>query len=173
MSEFENEHTPIVSSSHLANSRVPELSEMEYALNLSFNGFQRWIVRGMAAAGYGEMSPLEVQILHVVVHRGKAKRMADIALMLNLEDIHTVSYALKKLEKGGFLKSGKSGKEKVVEATPHGERVCETYREIRERCLISALETLNLDRQDLSRLSGLLRALSGIYDQAARSATSL
>ncbi len=173
MSETRNDMMPIVSSAHLANSRVPELSEMEYALNLSFNGFQRWIVRGMAAAGHGEMSPLEVQILHVVVHRGKAKRMADIALMLNLEDIHTVSYALKKLEKGGFLKSSKSGKEKIVEATPTGKQACETYREIREKCLVSALETLQLDRQDLRRLSGLLRALSGIYDQAARSATSL
>jgi len=163
----------IVSSAHLANSKVPELSEMEFALNLANNGFQKWIVRAMAAAGYGDMSPLEVQVLHMVVHRDKAKRMADICLMLNLEDIHTVSYALKKLEKAGVVKSTRQGKEKLVTATQKGVQACAEYREIRENCLIAALESLNLDRQDLSRLSGLLRALSGIYDQAARSAASM
>jgi predicted MarR family transcription regulator len=165
--------TPIVSSAHLANSKVPELLEMEFALNLSNNGFQRWTVRAMAAAGHGDMSPLEVQVLHVVVHRDKAKRMADICLMLNLEDIHTVSYALKKLGRGGFVQSIKQGKEKLISATPKGIEACMKYREIREGCLMAALENLNLDLQDLSRLSGLLRALSGIYDQAARAATSL
>lgn len=164
---------PIVSSAHLAQSKVPELSEMEFALNIANNGFQRWISRAMAAAGYPDMSPMEVQVLHVVVHRGKAKRMADICLMLNLEDIHTVSYALKKLEKGGFVESSRQGKEKVVDATAKGNKACQHYRDVREGCLINALETLNLDRDDLSRLSGLLRALSGIYDQAARAATSL
>jgi len=51
--------------------------------------------------------------------------------------------------------------------------MCVRYRDIRERCLLSSLDALHLDREDLSRLAGLLRALSGLYDQAARSAASL
>jgi predicted MarR family transcription regulator len=163
----------IVSSAHLAQSGVPELSEMEFALNIGVNAFNRWIVRGMAAAGVPDVSALDVQVLHVLHHRERPKRMADICLMLNLEDTHTVAYALKKLEKAGLVKSARQGKEKIAEATDEGRAVCERYREIREECLLASIEMLNVDGEDISRLAGLLRALSGLYDQAARAATSL
>ncbi len=165
--------TPIVSSAHLTDSVMPELSEMEFALTLANHAFQRWIVRGMAAGGVPDMSPLDVLVLHVVNHRGRAKRLADICMILNLEDTHTVSYALKKLERAGYVSSTRKGKEKYAGATPRGRAACERYRGIREDCLIASLETLNVDRADLSRLSQLLRALAGHYDQAARAATSL
>ena len=168
-----SKHEPIVSSAHLANSAVPELSEVEFAMNIAMNSFQRWCVRGMAASGVEDLSPLDVQVLHVVNHRARAKRLADICLMLNMEDTHTVAYALKKLEKAGFVLSTRQGKEKYAQTTQAGTLACERYREIREKCLISSLESLNINRDDLSRLAGLLRALSGLYDQAARAATSL
>jgi len=164
---------PIVSSAHLAKSRIPEVSEVEFALTICNHGFQRWIVRCMAAAGYPDLSALDVLVLHMVNHRGRAKRLADICLMLNMEDTHLVTYALKKLDKAKLITSGRLGKEKVVEVTPGGAKACETYREIRERCLISALSSLHVDRAEMSRLAELLRALSGQYDQAARAATSL
>ena len=93
--------------------------------------------------------------------------------MLNLEDTHVVAYALKKLEKSGLITSTRKGKEKFAEVTDEGRALCERYREIREQCLLASVETLNVDARDISRLAGLLRALSGLYDQAARSATSL
>ena len=45
--------------------------------------------------------------------------------------------------------------------------------EIRGECLISSFESLKIDPAELHRLAGLLRTLSGVYDQAARAATSL
>ena len=164
---------PIVSSAHLAKSSVPELSEIEFAMGIAMQAFQRWSVRGMTASGVADLSPLDVQVLHVVNHRARAKRLADICLMLNMEETHTVVYALKKLEKSGFIQSSRQGKEKYAKTTAEGEQACERYREIREQCLIESLETLNINGEDMSRLAGLLRALSGIYDQAARSAASL
>ncbi len=166
-------HAPIVSSAHLAQSSVPELSEIEFAMSIAVHAFQRWSVRGMMASGVADLSPLDVLVLHVVNHRARPKRLADICLMLNLEDTHTVVYALKKLEKAGFVLSSRQGKEKYSETTKEGAAACERYREIREQCLIASLETLNIDREDMSRLAGLLRALSGLYDQAARAAASL
>ena len=53
-----------------------------------------------------------------------------------------------------------------------GLKLCERYREIREHCLIKAFETLGVDHKDLSELARTLRSLSGLYDQAARAATS-
>lgn len=41
---------PVVSSSHLAQGKMPALSELEYALTMANNAFSRWIVRCAAAA---------------------------------------------------------------------------------------------------------------------------
>ena len=119
-SEQSSRSAPIVSSSHLAGSGMPELSEMEFALTIANNAFQRWIVRGLMAAGVADAGALDVLVLHVLYHRARPKRLADICLMLNLEDTHIVSYALKKLEKAGLVASTRKGKEKFAEVTPRG-----------------------------------------------------
>ena len=92
---------PVVSSSHLAASAMPELSEMEFALTMANHAFQRWKTRCMAAAGAPGMAPLEVQVLHLVHHRARPKTLADICLVLNIEDTHVVNYALRKLAERG------------------------------------------------------------------------
>ena len=50
----------VVSSAHLADGSFPEVSEFEFGLILVSHGFERWMVRAMAAAGMPDMSPLEV-----------------------------------------------------------------------------------------------------------------
>lgn len=168
-----NRPAPVVSSAHLAAGAMPELSELEFALTMATNAFQRWTTRGMAAAGHGELTPLEVQIIHSVNHRGRPKKLADICFVLNIEDTHTVAYALKKLEKRGLVRGGKAGKEKTVEITETGEAACLAYRDIREAALVRAVREMGVDAAQVSRLAALLRALSGQYDQAARSAASM
>ena len=101
---------PIVSSGHLAAGAMPALSEFEFAMSMTVHAFHRWMVRAMAAAGTPDLSPLDVLVLHNVNHRGKAKRLADICLVLNIEDTHLVNYALKKLERLKLLKAGRKGK---------------------------------------------------------------
>ena len=52
-----------------------------------------------------------------------------------------------------------------------GEAAVAQYRAVREDCLVRSLDTeLNADIGELARL---LRTMSGMYDQAARAATSL
>ncbi|MFN3259715.1 MAG: winged helix DNA-binding protein [Pikeienuella sp.] len=164
---------PVVSSAHLASGAMPELSELEFGLIMCSNAFNRWAARCMAAAGEIGLSPLEVLCLHAVNHRGRAKRLADICLVMNIEDTHLVSYALKKLEGRGLVKSGRAGKEKTVAITPAGEEACLAYRAIREAALVRAVKEMGVDGPQVSRLAALLRALSGQYDQAARAAASL
>ena len=164
----------IVSSAHLAEtSSVPALSEVEFALILSSHAFSRWIVRGMGAVGHGGLAPLEVLVLNAAYHRERDKTLADLCLMLNVEDTHTVSYALRTLESRGLVKAGRRGKEKTVAITEEGARACEDYAEVREACLGRHVKALGLDPQALSDAAALLRMLSGQYDQAARAATSL
>jgi predicted MarR family transcription regulator len=163
---------PIVSSSHLAAGALPSLSELEFGLILIGHGFERWMVRCMAAAGVPGLSPLAILVLHNVNHRGTAKTLADIALVLNVEDIHLVNYAVKKLAALRLVKTGRAGKEKVISVTDAGRELCLRYREIRERLLVAPVLGTGVDPHRLSEIAAMLRALSGSYDQATRAAAS-
>jgi predicted MarR family transcription regulator len=164
---------PVVSAAHLASGRLPALSELEFALNVATNAYQRWMVRGMAAAGVAGLAPVDVQILHHVNHRDREKTLADLCLVLNIEDTHLVNYAIKKLAGLGLVRTGRRGKEKTIAITEKGFAACERYHEVREALLIRGVAALGFEAEAISGLAALMRALSGQYDQAARGAASL
>jgi predicted MarR family transcription regulator len=169
---------PIVSSAHLVSERSAELSEFEYGLIVASHAFDRWMVRCMAAAGVGDLGPLDIMVLHSVNHRERDKKLADICFVLNVEDSHTVSYALRKLVRGGLVAARRNGKETLYAASKNGRSACERYRQVREDCLMAALDAFSGTTEgDLNQRIGgaadLLRATSGLYDQAARAAASL
>ena len=163
----------IVSSAHLVSKDGAELSEFEFGLIVAGNAFQRWIVRCAAAAGMGELGALDVLVLHSVNHRGREKKLADLCFVLNIEDSHTVTYALKKLAKLGLVRGTKRGKETFHATTEKGGQACAAYRAVRESCLVATLSALSLDTPEIGLSAAHLRALSGLYDQAARAAASL
>src|SRR4051812_4229637 len=82
---------PVVSSAHLAAGLMPALSELEFGLILLGHAFNRWMVRCAAAAGIPDLSALEVLVLHTVNHRHRSKTLADICLVLAVEDTHLVT----------------------------------------------------------------------------------
>jgi predicted MarR family transcription regulator len=162
-----------VSSSHLVSEKSGELSEFEFGLIIAGHAFDRWVVRCMAAAGIKDLTRLDVLLLHHVNHRAKEKKLGDISFMLNIEDAHVVSYSLKKLISLGLTASEKRGKEVVFFTTEKGQEYIQRYREIREACLVSSLSADGSENPELGELARFLRGLSGLYDQAARAATSL
>jgi predicted MarR family transcription regulator len=146
----------IVSSAHLVSERAAALSAYEYGLILGFNAFSRWIVRCMTAAGYAD----------------------DLCFVLNIEDTHLVNYSLKKLGQLGLVGRSRRGKENHYAATAAGAAACRKYKEVREACLIAAFDAFGGERGaaaagQVDEAADLLRALSGLYDQAARAAASL
>lgn len=164
----------IVSSEHLAQLDGWQLSEYEYGLIIAHNAFTRWTVRCLAAVvGHGDFGALDVLVLHNVNHRQRAKRVADITFLLNIEDQHTVSYSLKKLAKAGLVTSERQGKERLYRTTPEGLRICESYRDLRKRCLVDTFLSVDHAADELRHLADFLRVLSGVYDQAARAASSV
>jgi predicted MarR family transcription regulator len=173
-----NEPGPVVprlfvSSAHLVSPRSQELSEFEFGLILVSNAFMRWVVRCMAAAGLKDLTPLDVLLLHHVNHRAREKKLADICFMINIEDTHVVAYALKKLVGLGLVQSERRGKEVLFSTTQTGQDYIIRYREVREACLVAALSKDGSENARLGEMAGFLRFLSGMYDQAARAATSL
>ncbi len=162
-----------VSSAHLVSSKSKELSEFEFGLIIAANAFNRWVTRCMAAAGLKDLTTLDVLLLHHVNHRAREKKLADICFMMNMEDTHVVSYSLKKLSAMGLVESEKRGKEVVFFTAQKGQDYIQRYREVREACLVASLSKDGTENEQLGELAGFLRMLSGMYDQAARAATSL
>lgn len=164
----------IVSSAHLVSDQAGELSEYEFGLIMAWHAFSRWTERCLSAAGENDWGVNDILALHSVNHRDRPKRLGDICFTLNIEDTHIVNYALKKLVKAGLVETKKRGKEVFYSTTEAGRDACARYREVREACLVDALKALGkLEAEDISDTGRTLRALSGLYDQAARSATSL
>jgi predicted MarR family transcription regulator len=163
----------IVSSRHLADGENWQVSEFEYGLIIANNAFNRWMQRCMAASGGAELSPLEILVLHNTNHRDREKRMSDIAFLLNIEDSHTVTYALRKLVKLDLLSAEKRGKEVFYKTTDQGRALCTKYRDVRAQCLLESLPHTGLNGDELRDIAASLRALSGLYDQASRAAASL
>ena len=161
----------IVSSSHLVSPHSVELSEFEFGLIVAWNAFARWAVRCMAAAGCPDLTITDVLLVHHLCHRARNKKLADICFVLNYEDTHVVAYSLKKLVAAGLARAYRQGKEVFYSPTAEGEALVQRYRAVREECLVKSLDTeLNADIGEMARL---LRTMSGLYDQAARAATSL
>ena len=163
----------IVSSSHLAVGRGAEVSEFEYGMIICSHAFERWIVRCMSAAGLKDLTPMDVLVLHHVNHRARNKKLADICFVLNVEDTHVVSYSLKKLLAASLVKSERTGKEVLFSTSARGQQVIERYREVREACLVASLNPDGTDNDKLADVASFLRFMSGLYDQAARAASSL
>ena len=173
----------IVSSSHLVSEKAAELSEVEYGLIVGWNAFAKWMVKAMATAvaeagmmttGGTDLAVLDILCLHSVNHRERPKKLADICFKLNVEDSHTVNYALKKLIKMKLVSSEKHGKEVFYATTASGVDLCFKYRAVREACLVDCFADFDGGKgAELGEVARQLRLLSGLYDQAARSATNL
>jgi len=131
------------------------------------------MVRCMAAAGATSLSPIEILIIHSVRHRDRPKTLSDLCLVLDIDDTHIANYAVKKLEAAGLVTTGKLGKEKIIQTTEKGLQALKRYSEIRERLLVEATKVSGLSQDNLSDIASQLRALSGYYEQAARSAATL
>ena len=173
MTKQPNPKRRIVSSRHLAEGESWETSEIEYGMIIAYNAFSRWMTKCMSAAGNTDLTPLEILVLHNTNHRSREKRLADICFLLNIEDTHTVNYALRKLMKMELLSSEKRGKEVFYTTSDKGAALCEEYRIVRERCFLDGLSRLDMTGDEMREIAASLRTLSGQYDQASRAAASL
>lgn len=173
MTKPQNPKRRIVSSRHLAEGENWESSEVEYGMIIAYNAFSRWMTRCMSAAGNTDLTPLEILVLHNANHRGRDKRLTDICFLLNIEDTHTVNYALRKLMKMELLTSEKRGKEVFYRTSDAGQNLCEAYRNIRNLCFVDGLSKTDLTGDQMREIAASLRSLSGQYDQASRAAASL
>ena len=139
-----------------------------------------WVVKAKSAAlaemeQSTDLGVLDILFLHSFNHRGRAKKLADICFKLNVEDSHTVNYALKKLVKYGLVQSEKQGKEVFYGTTHQGQALCMAYRDVRESCLVDEYAAFEggSGKPNAASINEVARQqiIIWLYDQAARSAT--
>lgn len=170
----ESDKLYIVSSSHLASPGYEDVSAFEFALTVINNAFQRWMTRASAVAGLPELSALDVLVLHSINHRDREKSIADLMFTLNLSERHYLNYAMKKLDDLGLITRHRRGKEAYLKVTPKGSDYCAEYARVRSACLLDLLPAdLEPGGVALGEVARAMRVLTGFYEQAARSASSL
>jgi predicted MarR family transcription regulator len=153
-------------------SRAKAMSEFELALIVVSNTFNQWVTRCGSAAGITGLATLDMLVLHFLCNRRRPMRAADIAFALSIEDVHLVVYSLKKLVRLQLMAREPRGNEMLYLATKSAEATYDRYQAIRRQCLIKSLENLHTQKSDLPALTGMLRLLAGIYEQAARTAAT-
>lgn len=144
-----------------------ELSRLEMSLTVAWNSARRWLSKRSSVNG---LSDLDVFLLHMLVYRNAALRASDLAFALAIDDMHLVSYSLKKLTKLGLASSAKAGKEVIYRATASGMKHRDSFLEDRRRYVEPVIRDLVASGMDIEGLTKALRALSSVYEQAARSA---
>lgn len=149
-----------------------DLSEFEYGLIILMYGFQRWVQNCMDAANVNGLNALDILVLHAVNHRARGKRMAEICMVLNIDDTHLVTYALKKLAAAGLVLVTPQGRERHYETTERGEQACLEYRKVRESFLVPSLTWVSGRDGAVTEAAGFLRMMTAMYDQAGRFATA-
>jgi len=144
-----------------------DLSQLEMSLTVLWNSAKRWLSKRSSVNG---LSDLDVFLMHLLAYRNAALRASDLAFALAIDDMHLVSYSLKKLTKMGLITSAKAGKEVVYRAAPAAVEHRNAFLEDRARYVEPAIADLMASGMDLKALTRALRALSGVYEQAARAA---
>ena len=152
----------------LVERLAPVMTQFELALMVAYNAQEQWSLRCAAASGMKGYSTTELMVLHMVGYR--SKRLHDICFSAKIEDTHIVAYALKKLQRAKLVESTKIGKDTFFLPTELGRRHIEDYRVVRKRFLIRALAKLAEGELEIERVTDLLGVLSGLYEQAARTA---
>lgn len=155
---------------HTETERVSteELSDFEFTLITFFYGFMRWVEKCMEASDTRGLKALDILVLHAIHQRTRGYSPNQIATTLNIDDVHLVSYSIKKLAAAGLILSTREGRHQGYETTQEGADACGAYMKIRESYLLSSLWLLRENERDINHATKSLRVLTGMYDQAGR-----
>jgi predicted MarR family transcription regulator len=146
------------------------ITRFEQSLQVVKNSFEQWVRRCGARAGMIGFASIEIEVLHIIGRAKEARRIADICFVLNVEDTHIVTYAVKKLLKAGLVESKRSGKDALFSITRVGGERMLAYAEVKRQLLLEAAERFSEQDIDLETLAEKMHVLASIYEKAARSA---
>ncbi len=161
---------------HLAtNEHEIALTELEYSLFRSYEGFSRWMKECTVAASGINMSAHDCAILNIIAMRDRPKGITEIARLLNRDDNTNIQYTIRKLTSDKLVEKTTNDKRRKgvrYRTTPAGNQVVERFVALRKGLLIEVTKAIrNMDEQ-LANGSKILDLMTGMYEQAARVAAT-
>ena len=159
-------------SQGLSEIEEAQLSELELTLTVLWNTVRRWLNQRSNTNIISGLSDFDVFLLHMLVYRNKQLRGSDLAFALAIDDLHLVSYSLKKITKLGFAGTSRVGKEVFYRATDKGKEHYAEFLKDRQKYLEPAMRFLFQPGSDPASINTSLRAMCSAYEQAARGAAS-
>lgn len=159
---------------HLARTPLEmDVAEIEYALMRCYEAFGRWQAECLASVIEFSASGPENALLHIIGMNERPKTIRDLAHMTNREDIPNIQYSLRKLLKAKLITRTGSGRSGVTyDVTALGRRVIERYADIRSALLVEAITRVPKLTSRLAESAHTLELMTGIYEQAARTAAT-
>src|SRR6267143_366169 len=86
-----------------------QLSELELTLTVLWNSVRRWLSQRSNSRGVSGLSDFDVFLLHLLVYRNRQLRGIDLAFALSIDDMHLISYSLKKLQRQDLISGSRIG----------------------------------------------------------------
>lgn len=159
---------------HLAESLTEvEMTELEFALMRSFEGFGRWQSECLASVCELQATGQENALLHIIRMNDRPKTIKDLARLTNRDDIPNIQYSLRKLIGAGLVLRKGAGRTGVTyEVTPEGLIVTDNYGALRRRLLMQAVASVPEFTERLAEATRTLNLLSGIYQEISRVAAT-
>lgn len=159
---------------HLAESLTEvDMTELEFALMRSFEGFGRWQSECLASVCDLQATGPENALLHIIRMNDRPKTIKDLARMTNRDDIPNIQYSLRKLIGANLVLRKGAGRSGVTyEVSDEGRRVTDDYGALRRRLLLQAIASVPGFSERLADATRTLNLLSGIYQEVSRVAAT-
>lgn len=159
---------------HLAaDAGEVDVTELEFALMRTFEGFGRWQSECLASVCDLAATGPENALLHIIRMNDRPKSIKELARLTNRDDVPNIQYSLRKLIGAGLVLRRGAGRSGVTyEVTEEGRRVTDDYGALRRRLLIRAVQNLPGFGERLAEATRTLNLLSGIYEEISRVAAT-
>jgi predicted MarR family transcription regulator len=131
--------------------------------------FDRWTAECLERVAREPLGSVAAMVLHVIGLKNRPKTPAEIARLLNRDDVANVLYSIRKLERAGLIERDRSERRKTVayRVTRRGRRVVDDYATLRAAVLLPRLPRLEGWEGQLAGAKDFIDLLRGVYDQAA------
>jgi predicted MarR family transcription regulator len=151
------------------NERETAITEFEFSLMRIAAAYDRWIAECLATVAREPLGSTCAEVLHLTCLKDRPKTPAEIARLLNRDDVPNVVYSIRKLEQAGLVERAPSKKRKgaAYRATRRGRRVALDYAALRAEVLMPHVPRLEAGNEQLAGAKDLMDLIRGIYDQAA------
>ncbi|MFS4580630.1 winged helix DNA-binding protein [Phaeobacter sp. C3_T13_0] len=150
-----------------------DLSDFEFALMRTFEGFARWQSECLGLVSNLSASGPEITLLNVIRMNDRPKTIKELARVTNRDDVPNIQYSLRKLASSGLIRKTGSGRGGVTySATDKGLEITTAFDIQRRDLLLQALDQVPGVEKRVGEATRVLNILTGIYDGIARSATA-